>query len=130
MIKHIVKGSIHIARLDTQNGFYSHNLYSAGLGLRIETDAVFFLIDLTKNLKVKNKEQNDYTYVVDFIYYIDQFNEVMFSKNDVKDLSSFAKEINKSVLYVEFQISLNYDIKSFPVTINIDDQYLKLLRLN
>lgn len=104
---------------------FVHGCY-INLETELTTSSATFLIDLTKNLKVKRKDQNDYTDTVDFAYDIEQFDKISLKREDLKKMLSYADRIKSSTLYIEFKYSLEGDKVKFPVKIVADPNYFVL----
>lgn len=117
-----------ISRLDTVNGGYSHNLYTEGVFLYFdaETDSMTFMFDLRKNLRVKNKQANDYQDAVWFSEDSKLFNSIQIALVKIPKLQTYSKYLKTSQTFVQIIHSLSGDKIVVPVAISVEMGILHL----
>lgn len=124
----ICTGNTIISRLDTVNGGYSHNLYTEGVFLYVDVkmDSVTFMFDLRKNLRVRNKQANDYQDAVWFSEESKLFNSIQIALGKIPKLQIYSKYLKASQTFVQIIHSLAGDKIVIPVSIGVERGILHL----
>lgn len=84
----LVSSKVEIYYLETKSGWFSKNLYSKGVILKIDriNNSYTLFIDLSVNFRVKNKNGNDFEDVSYFEEHFEEFKCVVFDKKFFKKM--------------------------------------------
>ena len=124
--KIIRKGKLYISHIAC-NGWYTNNLLSQGLLMKVESNTIFFIFDTSVNFRTKSPHSNS----IDDARYlknnIEEFEELQlfYEKRLKNDIVSGLKSLKRFIEKPSYAIRITYDLnksKDYNVQIQ-DDKY-------
>jgi len=112
-----------IARLETTDGFYSHNLIMKGFRFQLDDNDIVLMVDLTLSL-TSERDTNTYQDAKSFLSRIGNFYRIWLDPHYFEKKPGFLKWVKGSNAAILFKLTPNDQPVRFPVKLEENNSYV------